>query len=87
VPERLAHGFVRSIGEVELHRGPGCLGLFGQHRVGLLLRGEQRFNALAQRNVLCARPVQENGAFRKRPLPHFADNPSFSNVRRKHANR
>ena len=47
-PERLAHRFVRSIGEVDLDRGPGRFGLCGHKVVWLIVRGEQGFEAFAQ---------------------------------------
>ena len=62
--ERLAHGFVGRIGEIELDRQAGLVGLGGHEVVGLVVRGEQRFETLAQGIVGEAGAVQEGGAFR-----------------------
>ena len=64
--ERLAHGFVGRIGEIELDRGPRGFGLRGQQRFGLLVRGEQRFEALAQGRVAFAHDIEKRGALLRR---------------------
>ncbi len=85
--ERLAHGFVGGAGGFELDGGPERFGLSGQQSLGLLVRGEQGFEALAQDQISGARPVQKGGAFRNRPLARLADDPLFSRVGRNHGNR
>ncbi len=61
-PERLAHRFVGRIGEIELDGGSARFGLRGQKRFGLLVRGEQSFQALAQGGVAGASLIQESSA-------------------------
>ncbi len=50
-PQRLAHGFVGRISEIELDRGTRGVGLSGQQCFRLLMRGEQRVKALAEGGV------------------------------------
>ena len=63
-PKRLAHGFVGCIGEIELDGGPGSFDLRGQQRFGLLMRGEQGFEARTQGGVAFAFAVEPRRAFR-----------------------
>ena len=69
-PERLAHRFVRSVGGIELDRGPGGTGLRSQHCLRLLVRGEQGVKAGAQTSIPAALAVEPRrafgGGFRKR---------------------
>lgn len=55
----LAHGFVGSIGEVELEDGPNGFGLGGQQRLRLLVRGQQGVEPLAQGRGAVAGAVQK----------------------------
>ena len=63
-PERLAHGFIRHIGEIELDRWPGGFGLRSQKCFRLLVRSEQGVEACAQRRIAFAFSVEPCGAFR-----------------------
>ena len=61
-PERLAHRFVGSVGEIELDRRARGFGLCGEQCFRLLVRGEQGFKALAQRRVAFAFTVEPRRA-------------------------
>ena len=61
-PERLADGFVGSIGEIGLDRGAARFGLRGQHRFGLCMRGEERFKAGAQGGIGSTLAVKKHRA-------------------------
>ena len=52
VADDLAHGLVRNIRQLDLHRSFRSRRGFGQHTLGLFMRREQRFEPLAQRCVV-----------------------------------
>ena len=60
-PERLAHGFVRGVREVDLEGGTGCVRLCGQQGVGLVVSHEQGFETSPQGWIPDARAVEECG--------------------------
>ena len=78
--ERLAHGFVGRIGEVELDRGTGSFGLCGEQRLGLFVRGEQGFEALAQGGVAVAVGVEKRGRASAAGLPSASANRASSRL-------
>jgi hypothetical protein len=88
-PQRLAHRFVGRVGKVQLDGCSHCrrIDTIGQYPLRLFVPGEQPPQALAQRQISGARPVQKGSAFRPRPLPRLADNPLFSIIRKNHKNR
>lgn len=59
---RLADDFVGRVGEIELDRGPGGLGLGGGQRFRLRVRRKQGFEAGAQGRVAVAGPLQKSRA-------------------------
>jgi hypothetical protein len=63
-PERLADGFIGSIGKVELDGGPRGFGLRGQQCFRLLVRGEQGVEAGAEGRIAFAFGVEPRRAFR-----------------------
>ncbi len=62
--ERLAHGFVRRIGQFQLHRRLGSGFVLRRQFIRRVMGDEQGVEALAQGVIAEAGPIQEGGAFR-----------------------